>query len=64
MEQLKLPVGIVNKGDVMRLQRELNALNDFFVGASARKTGTPMQLPKTTRRCCTSVSPANRHPNP
>ncbi|MBX4199663.1 hypothetical protein KW789_02105 [Candidatus Saccharibacteria bacterium] len=50
MEQLKLPVGIVNKGDVMRLQRELNALNDFFVGASARKTGTPMQLPKTTRR--------------
>jgi len=49
MEQLKLPVGIVNRGDVMRLQRELNALNDFFVSASARKAGTPMQLPKTTR---------------
>ena len=58
MEQLKLPVAIVNRGDVMRLQRELNALNDFFVGATARRPGTPMQMPKTTRRL-TELAEAN-----
>ena len=48
MESLKLPTSLLNKGDVMRLMRELNALNDFFVGASVRQPGTAMQVPKTT----------------
>jgi len=49
MEQLKLPLGVVDQGDVMRLGRELGSLDDFFVGAAARKSGTPQQPPKTTR---------------
>lgn len=49
MEQLEVPIGLVNKGDVLRMQRELNALNDYFVGAAHRQGGTSMMLPKTTR---------------
>jgi F0F1-type ATP synthase delta subunit len=49
MEQLRLPLGIVDQGDAMRLNRELGVLDDFFVGAAARKAGTPQQPPKTTR---------------
>jgi hypothetical protein len=48
MEHLKLPLGIVDQGDAMRLLRELSSLDDFFVGANARKGGTPQQPPKTT----------------
>ena len=46
---LKLPLGAVDQGDVMRLARELGALDDFFVGAATRTAGTPQQPPKTTR---------------
>jgi F0F1-type ATP synthase delta subunit len=49
MEQLKLPVSLVNKGDVLRLMREVNALDDFFVGAAARQPGQSIQPPKTSR---------------
>ncbi len=47
--KLKLPLGVVDQGDVMRLARELGALDDFFVGAAVRKAGSPQQPPKTTR---------------
>lgn len=49
MERLKLPAGLTSKGDVMRLQRELNSLNDFFAGAAARPAGVSQQPPKTTK---------------
>ncbi len=49
MEQFNLPSFLFNRGDVLRLIREVNSLNDFFVGAAARQTGTAMQVPKTTR---------------
>jgi F0F1-type ATP synthase delta subunit len=49
VEQVKLPSTLFSKGDVMRLGRELNSLDDFFVGAAARAGGTPTQMPKTTR---------------
>jgi F0F1-type ATP synthase delta subunit len=48
MEQLKLPPNLVSKGDLLKVTRELNALNDFFVGANARTPGTGIQLPKTS----------------
>jgi len=49
MEQLKLPVSLVSKGDVQRLLRELNALNDFFVGAAVRQPGQSVVMPKTSK---------------
>lgn len=49
MGPLKLPLTVIGQQDVSRLVRELNSLNDFFVGAKARTTGTAMQLPKLTR---------------
>jgi F0F1-type ATP synthase delta subunit len=49
MAQLKLPISLTGRSDIMRLQRELNSLNDFFAGAAARTAGTPQAPPKTTR---------------
>lgn len=46
--ELKLPSSVVSTSDITRLLRELNSLEDFFVGAAVRKTGVPMQLPKMT----------------
>lgn len=48
--ELKLPNSIVSKTDVVRLQRELNSLEDFFVGAAARTAGTAIQPPRLTRQ--------------
>jgi F0F1-type ATP synthase delta subunit len=47
--ELKLPLSIVGPSDIARLQRELGNLNDFFIGAAARKSGTPMQPPPLSR---------------
>ncbi|MDB5161354.1 MAG: hypothetical protein JWO96_734 [Candidatus Saccharibacteria bacterium] len=49
MAQLKLPSTVVSRADAMRLLREINSLDDFFAGAAARKGGTPLQPPKTTK---------------
>jgi F0F1-type ATP synthase delta subunit len=45
MAPLKLPLNVVSQVDVMRLSRELAALEDFFVSAKARTPGTSMALP-------------------
>ncbi|HET9850011.1 MAG TPA: hypothetical protein VFP35_00035 [Candidatus Saccharimonadales bacterium] len=47
--KLKLPTSLLDRGDLLSLIREVNSLSDFFVGANARQTGSPMQIPKTTR---------------
>jgi F0F1-type ATP synthase delta subunit len=49
VEVLKLSNSVISPSDVARLERELNSLDDFFVAAKARQTGTSMQLPKLTR---------------
>ena len=49
MEHLKLSNMVISPADVARLRRELVGLNDFFVDAQARRTGTAMRLPKLTR---------------
>jgi F0F1-type ATP synthase delta subunit len=49
VEVLKLSNSVISPSDVARLERELNSLDDFFVAAKARQTGTTMQLPKLTR---------------
>ena len=49
MEVLKLPNSVISPSDVARIERELNSLDDFFVAAKARQSGTSMQLPKLTR---------------
>lgn len=47
--ELKLPLSVISQVDVARLLRELNGLNDFFVGAAARKAGASMQAPASSR---------------
>ncbi len=49
MEALKISNNVVSPADISRLLREMNSLDDFFVSAKARQTGTTMQLPKLTR---------------
>jgi hypothetical protein len=49
MEQLKFPNSLVTRGDLLKVLRELNSLNDFFVGANARHPGQGLQLPKTSK---------------
>jgi|SRR5665213_488885 len=50
MAQLKLNEEIIGRGDLLRLSREVNALNDFFVGAKARSAASPAELPKTSKQ--------------
>lgn len=47
--ELKLPLTLIGPADVNRLIRELKTLDDFFVGAKARKSGTAIQPPRLTR---------------
>ncbi|HET9721721.1 MAG TPA: hypothetical protein VFP32_01690 [Candidatus Saccharimonadales bacterium] len=49
MEQLKLPSVVVGQTEVARLERELNELDDFFVDAKGRQTGTSFKPPKLSR---------------
>lgn len=49
MAPLKLPPNIVGQVDIVRLSRELAALDDFFVSAKARAGGSPMTLPKLSK---------------
>jgi F0F1-type ATP synthase delta subunit len=46
---LILPLAIVSRTDLGRLQLELDQLDEFLSQAAIRKTGKAMQLPKTTR---------------
>lgn len=50
MGPLKLPASVISQTDIARLMRELNGLDDFFVGAKARQHGTGMNLPKISRQ--------------
>lgn len=43
-----LPVQIVSKADIVRVQRELEALNDQMHQSEIRKGGEPTQLPKVS----------------
>ena len=49
MAPLKLPPSVVGQADVMRLSRELSALDDFFVTAKAQAAGSTSPLPRSTR---------------
>lgn len=46
--ELKLPLALVSRFDVTRAQRELTALDDFFISANARKAGAPLKVPRTS----------------
>lgn len=48
-QNLSLPPAVVSDGDVSRLLRELDSLNDFFLSATARKAGTTLPPPRVTR---------------
>lgn len=47
--ELKLPLTVVSQVDIARLLREINGLDDFFIGTAVRKSGTPMQSPKLSK---------------
>lgn len=49
MEPLKLPSTVVGASDLVRLRREVAALNDFFVAAKAKPAGSDMPMPQATR---------------
>jgi len=49
MAPLKLPSILVGEIDIARSMRELNSLEDFFIGAKNRTAGTTVQPPKLTR---------------
>ncbi len=44
-----LPLSIVGTSDISSLQRELNAVDDFFVSANIRAAGSPVQTPRVTK---------------
>lgn len=44
-----IPLSIVGSSDISSLQRELNALEDFFVSAQVRAAGTAIQPPRVTK---------------
>jgi hypothetical protein len=46
---IQLSTNIVSQVDVARILRELKNLDDFFIAAKTRTTGSPMQLPRLTR---------------
>lgn len=48
-QNLILPAAVVSDGDISRLSRELDSLNDFFLSAAARKAGSALLPPRVTR---------------
>lgn len=44
----KLPLSIISKTDLTRIQRELAKLDDFFVASSARRPGESLQAPRVS----------------
>jgi F0F1-type ATP synthase delta subunit len=47
-DQFILPATFVSPGDINRVLRELDGVNDFFIGAAARQAGTPVRPPRVT----------------
>lgn len=56
---LKISLAIVSNTDITRLQRELNRLDDYFVGAAARAEGAAQTPPHITR-VLNELATANR----
>ncbi len=48
LKDSKLPLGIISKTDLIRMQRELTKLDDYFVAAAARKPGDSLQAPRVS----------------
>lgn len=48
-KELVLPLTLVGEVDITRLLREINTLDDFFVSAEVRKSGSSIQPPRLTR---------------
>lgn len=47
--QILLPVNVTSKTDVIRLQREVELIDDFFLRSKVRKSGETLQPPKTSQ---------------
>lgn len=48
LKDSKLPLGIIGRSDLIRMQRDLSLLDDFFVAAAARKSGTAIAPPRVS----------------
>ncbi|HEY5442460.1 MAG TPA: hypothetical protein VIJ68_02895 [Candidatus Saccharimonadales bacterium] len=48
-ETIKLPVSVTSPGDVNRLLREVEAIDERFLQLRLRKAGTDVKLPKTSQ---------------
>lgn len=52
-KKVKIPLSLAGRPDISRLVRELGRLDEFFLSANARKSGTPIQPPRVTRMLST-----------
>lgn len=48
-KKLALPVSVIGKVDVGRIEREVASVNEFLEQAAIRQPGSKLALPKTTR---------------
>lgn len=48
-DSLQLPLNIVGKGDINRLERELAAVEEFISSSEVREAGTQPKMPRTSR---------------
>lgn len=48
-KELVIPPNVIGQADVSRVMRELDSLNDFFIAAAARASGTSVQPPRLSR---------------
>lgn len=58
---LKLPADLVGSADLSALLREMNSLEDFFVGARVRQAGSVQQQPPRITRTLDAVCRANQY---
>lgn len=58
---LKLPSDLIGSADLSALLREMNALEDFFVGAKVRQAGSVQQQPPRITRTLDSLCRANQY---
>lgn len=48
LKDTMLPLSIISKTDLVRMQRELTKLDDFFVASATRKAGAGVPAPRIT----------------
>lgn len=48
-KDIKIPLSLAGQADINRILREIGRIDEFFLSANIRKSGTPNQPPRVTR---------------